>query len=745
TPLRKVGFIANSVGVTSRSSAESTWHVILALIQKRNMSVKFARRSSLEGRPREDLAPRLTVSSVILAFMEKLSERIRQTGASEHPCSRCNKKGIDCHYERNDLENQKEGSKSTTPPSVLYGYQASREGDDTNLTSNPDYETAKVSGNKDMENQASFEERLSAALNRNKGPIDWTSVRVQNDSLESSNLSDAPYGVPQSTSEDDIWPSIPVAEQTKFVKSYFAHFHHRWPILHAPIFTIESAPPVLRSCVIMIGACIYGTDGSKQLASSLHGRVYGYIFPRLGQLSSEDSLDHLSTRALIEATLLYIIFGFYCGKESILSKSILARALLITALREMGLFKAELPVSYDKPGYFLPLRLARDAQRQRISTCLFKIDSYLALLRGQPQLLTPEELHFTLPSTFALWNADGLHIWETRHSIEPQARRQTTICQIICEPALETYSSVDGLMLVEDIQLGICAMHSKIWHLRELSRDNTGQEISNAIERDWLKRRLDAWKQLMGRIPLQQTDYIDFSQEQHLAMRYYYGCEDHSIPGWQLTVFDRPKNLIFDTIILYHLLSIHVSADIRILTQLAKDKHPGDSVKNEGEKYLKGKEQREASTRAWVKSASVRRALTHATDILVSYNNVSGLQNSHVDPIVFIALSVSALIVWAYCMHGGEGCPDCLSGEQDLPFLDTPVVELTKWSGPNTCQVFEKDRETWIERGGCRGALAGLNLCRCNVDLLMAKFRRCIRQGWNVADTIAPGIFNSLS
>ena len=296
-------------------------------------------------------------------------------------------------------------------------------------------------------------------------------------------------------------------------------------------------------------------------------------------------------------------------------------------------------------------------------------------------------------------------------------------------------------MLIEDIQIGICAMQSQIWQLQERLRDAPDQGISNAIERDFLKRRLDAWKHWILRIPIQQTDNIDFSQEQRLVMRYYYGVEDHSDPGWQVIVFNRPKNLIFDTLILYHLLSMHLFADVRTLTQLARDKQPVDPTSALGEMYLKAKDRREVAIRTWVESAAVRTALTHASDILVLYDNVSGLDNNHVDPIVFAALSTSALIIWAYCMHGGKGCPNCVIDEQLNPFPDKPIVELTEWSGPKISQLLKKDRDTWIEMGLCRGALAGIPLCRCNIDLLMAKFHGCIRPGWSVANTVAPGVF----
>ena len=73
-------------------------------------------------------------------------------------------------------------------------------------------------------------------------------------------------------------------------------------------------------------------------------------------------------------------------------------------------------------------------------------------------------------------------------------------------------------MLIEDIQLGICAMHSKIWQLQERIRESSDQEINNESGRHDPKRRLDAWKDWIIRIPVQQLDQNDFSQEHHLAM-----------------------------------------------------------------------------------------------------------------------------------------------------------------------------------------------------------------------------------
>jgi hypothetical protein len=277
-------------------------------------------------------------------------------------------------------------------------------------------------------------------------------------------------------------------------------------------------------------------------------------------------------------------------------------------------------------------------------------------------------------------------------------------------------------------------MHTSVWQSHQGIKSN---------DEEYQKRRLESWKHWILQSPIQQTDHIDFTIEQSLAMRYYYGMEDHSQPGWQLIVFDRAKTLILDTLMLYHLLALHLNANIQIIRQLAKETIEPDPGCVYGGINLKAQAKRESSTRAWVQSQSARRALCHATDILVCYSNVSGLENRQVDPIAYVGLSTAALVVWAYCIFGGDGCFDCNAEFAVLPNIGPPS-ELTKWSvpsGPKASQVLSKDKDSWIETGHCRGALTGIMLCRCNIKLLVAKFRACIRDGWEAADSVAPGIF----
>jgi hypothetical protein len=137
-------------------------------------------------------------------------------------------------------------------------------------------------------------------LSKSKGPIDWSAVRIQNDLPTGADIT---YGSSRSAhfiSDNEEWPALPESETSKYLDIYFTHFHHRWPILHSPTFEVETAPPVLLSCVIMIGACIHGRRDSKELAVSLHTRVSDWIFPRLVYLSTPyevRSLADLTCRA----------------------------------------------------------------------------------------------------------------------------------------------------------------------------------------------------------------------------------------------------------------------------------------------------------------------------------------------------------------------------------------------------------------------------------------------------------------
>jgi hypothetical protein len=249
-------------------------------------------------------------------------------------------------------------------------------------------------------------------------------------------------------------------------------------------------------------------------------------------------------------------------------------------------------------------------------------------------------------------------------------------------------------------------------------------------------------------ISLQQSVGTFFTEEQHLSMRFYYGTEDHSQVGWQNIVLARVKSLIFDALMLYHLFSFNVYADIRTLTQLAKGTAQTNLSNATAGIHTKAQYEREILTREWTQTANARRALWHTADILLlqksidcDISKVSGLESKTLDPIAYAAVSVSALIVWAFCMFGTQGCEMCLS---EYPPHGLIAIELTAWSLTRNEAALEKEKETWIETGGSgRIALDGIQLCRCNVDFLMTGFYACLPDEWELAHAIAPNIFKN--
>lgn len=87
-------------------------------------------------------------------------------------------------------------------------------------------------------------------------------------------------------------------------KAYFEHFHHRWPMLHAPSFDHESEPTAVAVSVIMIGAWLRGCGNVVELMAMAHDFLVDKFFEELvgtrNALSQEESrltLDRASLGA----------------------------------------------------------------------------------------------------------------------------------------------------------------------------------------------------------------------------------------------------------------------------------------------------------------------------------------------------------------------------------------------------------------------------------------------------------------
>ncbi|EKD13377.1 hypothetical protein MBM_08460 [Drepanopeziza brunnea f. sp. 'multigermtubi' MB_m1] len=638
-------------------------------------------------------------------------------------CATCIKRSIECVYRPEDqvadAENQSHGRTSPLNSAALPGCMEVDEQTTTRaLLGQIPTERAP------LELKTTTEARKESEAFKLTGPtglVDWSTIQIRRD-----------------TPSDNIENPSPDPTSAQYLEAYFNHFHHRWTLVHRPAFEQEEDTLVMSSAK-MIGAWLVGTCESKSFATTWHDALVEQLLPRLCTVTAQDRLYQSLSLDLCQSALLNIVFALYLGNDSVVSRAVMLRCILVSALREVGFFKSETAWIDEKPGYFIPMRLVRLGHRQRLAVYLFKIDAYMSILRDQPAIVVSEELHFPLPCAFALYNADGLHMWEQRQANEPIYRSQKSISEIISESALAPIPGNETPMLVEDTQTCLAALQSSIWK----ACASPASQVGLVLQKDSLRRQLDNIKSRLDTILNQDSGVLEFGQEEHLPLRYYYGYEDHARPGWQNVVVARVKGLLFDTIIFYHLLSLQLFAEVRTLTNLAKDRHLG-TVEEASAVHRQAREQRITSMKQWGATPTARWSLCHAVDILAVHQNIAyhdgagnGASVRMLDPVAHIAVSVAALVIWVYCTLDIQGCEICTPGS-------ATIIELMRWSVSGA--QYAKEKDTWIEEGkGCRVQLQGIQLCSCNVDRLVALFQVFVPESWTAADSIAPGVFKNLS
>ncbi|TVY14195.1 Krueppel-like factor 11 [Lachnellula arida] len=459
---------------------------------------------------------------------------------------------------------------------------------------------------------------------------------------------------------DEALPMAPDDATDSYEKLYFDHFHHRWPIIHRPPY--EGYNPkhvlsVLRLSTLMIGGWFSRTVEGKKYALAVHDYLMLKILTKLGGKNSncifqQDTLPSW----LCQAALINIVFALHTGIEQNISRSAVLRSTLVSVLQEVGFFRSETVWLDEKPGYFIPLHLSLLGERQRLAAYLFKIDNYVSIIRAKPALLTTDDLHFTIQSTYATWNAKGLDIFATRIEEEPTFRNQISMSDWIKDLHNWKIESKDRPLLIEDITLFMCSMEPKIAEFWDKMRNCSFVYSVEGFKANCPRHRLDALKLLLDRISCQLTRPTSLECE-ILPLRHYYGYEDPTEPGWQDAARARVKGLLFDAKMLYHCLNIQLNADIRMLAQLAKD---GTATTNtqrhlpESDPEQQERESRAKLVKPWTTTSLARRSLLHAAEVLVLHEQNKEFDTRTMDPIAFVALAAGALAIWAYCMFSGD-------------------------------------------------------------------------------------------
>lgn len=362
----------------------------------------------------------------------------------------------------------------------------------------------------------------------------------------------------------------------------------------------------------------------------------------------------------------------------------------------------------------------------RIVVSLYKIDAYLAIIRDQPPLLHREELDVSLTSTYSLWNAWGLDVFFKRLPHEPADRAGFKFSEVLSNPT----SSARSLLLIEDIQLGFCGIALGVWnHTQRRRRGARPSAPSNTDSQASLSWQLECWKEELRKVSnVCIQSYLEEKTGEY-PFRAYHGREGDNPAQRDLMAISQVKSLISESLTLYHLQGIQLYSDLKTFRSVAA--HLANSMEDSSNPSPRI-QRYQSQLQHWIGTPESRKALLHALSILETrekdVSNPSSEDGSSLNPIVHVATSASAMVIWAWVMFAEEAC-SCVPGHNHINIgVDPPDLQ-------STTQL-----ENWIQVGGTV-ALQNTAVCRCFLDGWMARCAATLRDGdreWDLSYSIAP-------
>jgi len=88
------------------------------------------------------------------------------------------------------------------------------------------------------------------------------------------------------TSDLKSTPILPEGAEAGYLELYFTHFHHRWPIIHRPVYHSETHKELFKLTMLTIGAWLAGTVMDKEYALAMHDYLGCHISSELVRTSS---------------------------------------------------------------------------------------------------------------------------------------------------------------------------------------------------------------------------------------------------------------------------------------------------------------------------------------------------------------------------------------------------------------------------------------------------------------------------
>ncbi|KAL5623569.1 hypothetical protein FOBRF1_002819 [Fusarium oxysporum] len=513
-------------------------------------------------------------------------------------------------------------------------------------------------------------------------------------------------------------------------KEYFGRFHDTWPILHGPSYVTMDTSLLVSVSIAMISCWLRNPDEFEDVVLQLHESLMSAFSDWIANPRSRHEYDEPWPFETYQAILMNIIFAFYHGNEKLVSKASLLRGTFVVALREAEFFNSDNAAEQQRvhyPGTFVPWLMTMRDRWKRLIVSLFKIDTYLSIARFQAPTLFREEIDLTMPATYSLWNAYGLNIFFKRITLEPTDRSNFKLSEVIANPN----TPAKPLLLFEDIHLALCGLLPAIWNQTQIVRRSTeaGRSTQNCTSS--LAWQLEAWKADIERLKHQCFHAAEVGEFPFTA---YIGDYDEDPVRAKALAISNIKCLISECLMTYHLQGLQLYADPRMINSVAM----ASTVSPDHEAGVRPRLQKlHTQLNIWAKTSESRRALLHALAVLRQCESdlqANEPQTQSIDPTSYLAISMSALVVWAWLMFSEAAC-SCVPTINHINIGDDPL-DLQ-----NTARL-----ETWIQAEGTAG-MNNIPLCRCVSEGWMARFNALLplgRRRWEMSDEVAP-ILNSLS
>ncbi|KAK3314129.1 hypothetical protein B0H66DRAFT_607363 [Apodospora peruviana] len=491
--------------------------------------------------------------------------------------------------------------------------------------------------------------------------------------------------------------------------AYVDEFHIHWPVL--PLVTLDIERDAAETCVAMamIGCWIRGHEEAKVLVVAAHEQLMDEHFVEMTKRTTLAEPEKPWEIEKYQAILLNLVFAFYSNRKELASRASLLLGLFITKMRQIGIFDPSRHDYQEKvcfPATFPPFLMANRQQWRRLAAYLFKLDSYLSLLTTEYPTLRPSELTIGLPSTGAIYDAPHMLKMMSRLPQEPVGRDEhdRRLCDVLKTP---NWLPPDAF-LVEDCTLGFCSSVAQLWKYCYLARRNRSLPSDAPTSKAELLGTLTIWKQHLdavvrrcelGASPITllenaTTDATTF------PLRAYCGRASDSAA----LALERAQALACEATILYHVLSLHLHADLKVLGLIVEDLRtagPGQAPS------VKLSEQR-IWAREWARSADGLTAMDLAVSILDEALWIPDDKKRVMLPLADAALDAASVVMRAwierYSMDGYCSCQ--------------PMTPAGALSGGITLDKMRVSKDKLKNP-----ELGSMSICRCNVNKWEGQFR----------------------